>query len=1089
MNERGFIAALRYDVPTGALVQRIDDVDTGEVTDEPAGWTTPSGGGLNLVTDYADDDLGRTTQELGPVHVIDVGGTATSVRRATWTVYKDETHEVWTGQGYGVVAGLPTEPLDFTLINPVSIVKRDARGNVLEQIRATRASTSGKLQPTDSFPQSSYVRWTTYQYTECCLLSSMRVYHNIPASGSGTEGTNYDETEYGYDSMKRRNRTVSPGGTITFDVFDARGEVIETWVGTNDDGASESDPSGGGSDPDNDMVLVTANEYDGGADGGDGNLTEQTQRVDGSTARVTAFAYDWRDRQVDVDGEVDFFQRSHYDNLDRVVKVERYDTTASGNLVAREETKFDERGRVYRTIQYAVDPDTGTVGGSLADNSWFDDTGNVVQRQPAGLMNGIELEYDSLGRLVKETDPLGAEMVFTHDDAGNRTSLTDAEDNTTAWAFDSVGRVVKETNPLDDTRMFAYDDSGMLSVRTDRMGRVIELDYDDAGRVTEERWKDGSTTVNTLQFTYDPDSRMLTAGDDHSSYAYAYNLNGGMTEVDNDGTPGVPRVVLSAEYNRFVERTSLGAEVASTNDFVNGYGYDALGRMSRITQGANGGSSVAGKRVDFAYGVIGRYSVIDRYADVSGTSLVAKSTYGYDDFARLTGIEHAKGSTSLASHAYTFNAERLIDQHATVDGDSDYDYDDAAQLTEALHSFQTDEGYTYDLTGNRTNTGYSTGDANRLLSDGAHNYEYDAEGNRTKRTTISTSETVEYAWDHRNRLTQVTFKNSSGVTTKEVGYVYDLYDRRIAKLLDSDGDGTVDDEWRFVYDPMVKPELADIVLVFDGSGDLRRRYLHGPEVDQALADEDVSGEVLWPLTDHLRTVRDLAGYDAQGDSTSVVNHVKYDAFGRIMGQSDSSKTPLFSFTGREWDADAGLYYYRARWYDAGAGRFLTEDPIGFVGRDAHLYCYVANSPVMLRDAHGTVAPIIGAGAALVGVVIACALPYHQYALHHYDSRSDKFKHCWVSCAVSRTCSGYISEFAGLGKEVRDMMIAAYCELFPEHEICQHGHGDFWDALADLGANQQCLGWEQFVFGAVGGWIGALCRESCEDCCAREAGNS
>ena len=39
--------------------------------------------------------------------------------------------------------------------------------------------------------------------------------------------------------------------------------------------------------------------------------------------------------------------------------------------------------------------------------------------------------------------------------------------------------------------------------------------------------------------------------------------------------------------------------------------------------------------------------------------------------------------------------------------------------------------------------------------------------------------------------------------------------------------------------------------------------------------------------------------------------------------------PRYTITVREWDGDADLYYYRARWYDAGVGRFVSEDPIGF----------------------------------------------------------------------------------------------------------------------------------------------------------------
>ena len=139
-------------------------------------------------------------------------------------------------------------------------------------------STDGKLTASDSFPQSSYVRWTTHQYTECCLLASTRVYHTIPTSGAGSSGTNYDETVYGYDSSKRQNRQVTPGGTITRTVFDARGNPWKTFVGTNDTGATESDPTGGGA-VGNNMVQVAELEYDDGVAGGDNHLTQQTQYV------------------------------------------------------------------------------------------------------------------------------------------------------------------------------------------------------------------------------------------------------------------------------------------------------------------------------------------------------------------------------------------------------------------------------------------------------------------------------------------------------------------------------------------------------------------------------------------------------------------------------------------------------------------------------------------------------------------------------------------------------------------------------------------------------------------------------------------
>jgi uncharacterized protein RhaS with RHS repeats len=41
------------------------------------------------------------------------------------------------------------------------------------------------------------------------------------------------------------------------------------------------------------------------------------------------------------------------------------------------------------------------------------------------------------------------------------------------------------------------------------------------------------------------------------------------------------------------------------------------------------------------------------------------------------------------------------------------------------------------------------------MSDGTYNYQYDAEGNRTKRTKIADGSFDEYVWDYRNRLVSI----------------------------------------------------------------------------------------------------------------------------------------------------------------------------------------------------------------------------------------------------------------------------------------------------------------------------------------------
>ena len=264
----------------------------------PPGWSTPSGGGLNLVTDYLFDSQGRTTQTLAPTNTIDLSGTATTLRSASWKYFDDANFATYDGQGYATGS---SPSYAYELINPVSITQMDASGRVNAQIQAASTSTSGSLPAiiaaagngAAAFPQTSYTRLTTNQYTDCCLAVSQCVYKLIPSSGTGSSGTNFDETSYGYDVMKRRNRTVTPGGTITDLVYDPRGNVIGTYIGTNDTGATPTDPTGGGASGNN-MVLVTTNVFDGGVTGGDGLLTQVIQQVDATTTRSTAMIYDFQ---------------------------------------------------------------------------------------------------------------------------------------------------------------------------------------------------------------------------------------------------------------------------------------------------------------------------------------------------------------------------------------------------------------------------------------------------------------------------------------------------------------------------------------------------------------------------------------------------------------------------------------------------------------------------------------------------------------------------------------------------------------------------------------------------------------------------
>ena len=93
-------------------------------------------------------------------------------------------------------------------------------------------------------------------------------------------------------------------------------------------------------------------------------------------------------------------------------------------------------------------------------------------------------------------------------------------------------------------------------------------------------------------------------------------------------------------------------------------------------------------------------------------------------------------------------------------------------------------------------------------------------------------------------------------------------------------------------------------------------------------------------------------------------------FGDLTASTGSSANS-FRYTGREWDAETSLYYYRARYYHPAVGRFLGEDPLFVAGGDLNLYRYTWDNPVVYRDPKGLYGglddAVFAGGGAIIGV--------------------------------------------------------------------------------------------------------------------------
>ena len=262
----------------------------------------------------------------------------------------------------------------------------------------------------------------------------------------------------------------------------------------------------------------------------------------------------------------------------------------------------------------------------------------------------------------------------------------------------------------------------------------------------------------------------------------------------------------------------------------------------------------------------------------------------------------------------------------------DYDYDDIDRLTQATNPIpaEPDESFSYDTVGNRLakqgqviQSVYD--DANRLLENEQFVYQYDNNGNIIQKTDKATSEITQYSYDAENQLIEV---SKTGMTAS---YRYDDIGRRIEK----DVNGIIT---RYIYDE------TDIIMEYDGSNTMQVHYTFGLFADEPLI-SNRNGQNYYYLADKLGSIMEITD-----DTGQVVKSYVYDSFGNIVLQSGTLENP-FTYTGREFDAESGLYYYRMRHYDPGLGRFISEDPLEFQA-GINFYSYVKNNPVNFKDPFG-----------------------------------------------------------------------------------------------------------------------------------------
>ncbi len=183
-------------------------------------------------------------------------------------------------------------------------------------------------------------------------------------------------------------------------------------------------------------------------------------------------------------------------------------------------------------------------------------------------------------------------------------------------------------------------------------------------------------------------------------------------------------------------------------------------------------------------------------------------------------------------------------------------------------------------------------------------------------------------YDYDNRPSRIVY----GSYTTD--FVYDAYGNRVKKIVNA-GTGPI-------------PTIY-VSQLYEFTSTVRTRYIFAGSQRIAKLDTGVINGLDYYHTDHLGSSSIITN-----SAGNKVQDIYYYPFGEIKFNLLSDVTN-YKFTGQEWDAEYGLYYYGARYYDPKLARFISADTIVPNPRDPQAlnrYSYVLNNPLLYIDPSG-----------------------------------------------------------------------------------------------------------------------------------------
>ena len=654
--------------------------------------------------------------------------------------------------------------------------------------------------------------------------------------------------------------------------------------------------------------------------------------------------------------------------------------------------------------------------GMAVQKSLFNSSGEL-QRQS-------NYEYNAKGDLVKQSDQTGKYLIYSYNLVGNvisaSSNISGAEMATTYYEYDLMNNLTKVISPnseiteyfysvanelqqIKDPKgkltSFEYNLKGQLIKKIDPQGQIYEMSYDANGNLASEK----DPNQNLKSFRYNELNKITSVALPDDLISYDYNnrdevvaISGFSSTINysrdlkqrivQEAVTGVnyPSHTVNYDYNKKDMRTGMQSNFISLS-----YGIDSSDRLTEITNSH-------GELFKFNYDEANRLLQIVRPGSAS------QFTYGLG--SELTSITHLASGNVKSFSNYQYDQRNYITQKRNLAGTFDYSYDKNGQLIKANSQAAPAESetFSYDSVGNRlisndVESKYD-GASRRIIDDGSYVYAYDNNGNIIYKSSKLNGISYSFQYLSTNQLKKVVITSMplGGDILKILEYRYDPVGRRIERSVQDAVNVQNSNTKRYYYDGQ------NIITETDANNRLVATYTHSPlrpddvlsakifaagvsslKGGNALSEGHVlanqTGTVYY-LKDHSNSITDIL--DSSGNTIQTFNYSSYGTIRKIKDQSGSAvqfaDAPVrssYTFTGREYEPELGMYYYRARYYDPNTGRFLQQDPDPGKLRSPNTflskYIYAVNNPIMFSDPNGRnpiaiIAVIVGA---IVGGII------------------------------------------------------------------------------------------------------------------------